>query len=275
MKKLLPCLALLLSLFSGAATVDTLYLQSHAMNTGLKAVVIRPDSYEKSPSSYPVVYLLHGYSGWYSNWILRVPELKDYADQHQLLIVCPEGRNSWYLDSPADSSIRFETHITRELIPFIDARYKTIASRGGRAITGLSMGGHGGLYLGLRHPELFGACGSMSGGVDLRPFPKNWDLNRLLGDTARHRNNWEEHSVINVAARFKTDSTAILIDCGVNDFFIGVNRALHQQLLDLKIPHDYIERPGEHNWPYWANAIRYQLLFFRTAFSQAAKKAAP
>jgi len=62
--------------------------------------------------------------------------------------------------------------VSKELIQWVDENYRTIAERGGRAISGLSMGGHGGLFLGFRHQDVFGACGSMSGGVDIRPFPE-------------------------------------------------------------------------------------------------------
>ena len=173
MKKHTHLLGLLLTLSFGvsAATVDSIALPSQAMNKQLMGVVIKPDSYDQkinAEKNYPVVYLLHGYSGWYSNWIIRVPELKDLADREQVLIVCPDGGySSWYWDSPIETTSRYETYIAIEVPKQIDQQYRTIADRSGRAITGLSMGGHGGIYLGFRHAEFFGACGSMSGAVDL------------------------------------------------------------------------------------------------------------
>ncbi|WP_242499227.1 alpha/beta hydrolase family protein [Flavobacterium sp. 140616W15] len=79
-------------------------------------------------------------------------------------------------DSPIDTTFKYETYVIDELVPFIDKNYKTITSREGRAISGLSMGGHGALYLSFKHQEVFGAAGSMSGGVDFRPFPEKWDI---------------------------------------------------------------------------------------------------
>ncbi|MFI5130068.1 MAG: esterase family protein, partial [Chitinophagales bacterium] len=67
---------------------------------------------------------------------------------------------------------------------------------------------------------------------------------------------------------YPKDSVAIIIDCGTEDFFYGINHALHEKMVKLKIPHDYIERPGKHDWYYWANAVRYQLLFFRNYFDK-------
>ena len=145
---------------------------------------------------------------------------------------------------------------------------RTIADRKARAITGLSMGGHGALYLAIRHENIFGAAGSMSGGVDFRPFPDKWDIKKYLGDYATHADNWNRNTVINLVDSLHNGELKIIFDCGVGDFFLQVNRDLHQKLLAEKIEHDYIERPGEHNWDYWTNSVKYQLLFFRQYFIQ-------
>jgi S-formylglutathione hydrolase FrmB len=151
------------SFIANAATVDTVNIYSDAMHKDIKCVVVKPDSYENDNSQYPVVYLLHGYSGNYSNWITKVPKLKEEVDQLQLLIVCPDGNYSgWYLDSPIDPSMKYETYVAKEVPAYIDAHYHTIKDRKARAITGLSMGGHGALFVAFRHADFFGACGSMS-----------------------------------------------------------------------------------------------------------------
>lgn len=271
---LVPVLFLFLGLSTRAAIVDTISIPSKAMNKSYKCVVIKPDSYAietGKKKSYPVVYLLHGYGGWYSNWVTRMPELVDYADKYNFIIVCPEGKDSWYIDSPVDESMKFETYVGKEIPEYIDAHYNTIKDRSGRAITGFSMGGHGGLYLGFRQAKTFGACGSMSGGVDLRPFPKNWQLMKRLGDTISKAQNWKEFSVIRIVENYPKDSIAIIIDCGTEDFFFEVNNALHTKLEKMKIPHEYIERPGKHDWAYWKNAVQYHLLFFSNYFNRSKK----
>ena len=252
---------------SFAGTVDTITIHSSNMKKDIKCVVIKPATYKNKKNTYPVVYLLHGYSGSYNTWIKQAPDLTKYADDYQLIIVCPDGEfSSWYIDSPVDSSMKFETYVGIEIPGAIDKLYRTIPNRKARAITGLSMGGHGGLYLGLRHADIFGACGSLSGGVDLRPFPKNWHLLKRIGDTITHADNWKNYSVINVIDHHKGDSSKIIFDCGIEDFFYDVNKALHEKMLRLKIQHDYIERPGKHDWNYWRNAVKYQLLYFKTYF---------
>ncbi|MEQ1677968.1 MAG: alpha/beta hydrolase family protein [Chitinophagaceae bacterium] len=273
MKKIILAVALALILLdTNAATVDTISIYSTAMHKDYKCVVIKPVMVQDETIPLPVVYLLHGHGGWYANWLLKVPELKEMADKYKVLIVCPDGGyNSWYLDSPVDSTVRFETYISKEVPAYIDTHYPTIRDRKARAITGLSMGGHGGLFLGFRHAETFGACGSMSGGVDLRPFPKNWQLSQRLGDTATYAGNWKNYSVTTVIEKKPSDSLAIIIDCGTEDFFYTVNHALHLKMVQLNIAHDYIERPGKHDWAYWENAVKYQLLYFSDYFNSSRK----
>lgn len=267
--------ALLLQVSAQAAIVDTVSIPSKAMGKTYKCVVIMPDNYARDTDKskrFPVVYLLHGYGGWYSNYVTRLPDIIKYADQYQFIIVTPEGKDSWYLNSPVDDSMKFETYIGIEVPAWIDENYNTIRNRTGRAVTGLSMGGHGGLYIGWRHADLFGACGSMSGGVYLRPFPKNWQLTKRLGDTLSKAENWEKYSVLNVIEEKPMDSLAIIIDCGTEDFFYDVNNRLHAKMEKLKIPHDYITRPGAHNWDYWRNALQYQFLFFSNYFNRVKGK---
>jgi S-formylglutathione hydrolase FrmB len=270
MKKIVLWLCILLPAAGlRAATVDTVSIYSNAMHKSIRCVVIRPDSKE----AMSVVYLLHGYSGNFSNWIMKVPKLKQYADEDHLMIVCPDGDyGSWYFDSPIDSSMRYETYIAKEVPAWIDAHYSTIKDRHARAITGLSMGGHGGLFLGFRHAETFGACGSMSGGVDLNSSRSKFDIVKRIGDTMQHADNWKQYSVINIVEKYPTDSLAIIFDCGTEDFFYPDNHALHEKMLRLKIPHDYIERPGKHDWVYWGNAVEYQLLFFKEYFFRRGNK---
>ena len=253
-----------------AANVDTVNTYSASMRKTIKAVVITPDNYA-SAKTLPVVYLLHGYSGNYADWVKNAKGFEKAADLYQMIIVCPDGNNSWYWDSPIDSSYKYETYVSKELVDWVDSKYKTIRNRSGRGITGLSMGGHGALYLALRHQDVFGAAGSMSGGVDIRPFPNNWDMALRLGKYSEHPLNWEQYTVINMLYLLRPNSLALIIDCGTEDFFFKVNENLHQQLLYRNIPHDYITRPGAHNWNYWSNSIQYQLLFMSNYFKSQVK----
>lgn len=273
-KKILYTFYLVFLFFTAkAATVDTIQVFSPSMNKNIKSCIIFPDSYKKKDKKFPVVYLLHGYSGNYASWAKDFKELKSQVDQYNFIVVGVDGNySSWYFDSPIDPNFRYETYVINELVPYIDQKYKTIANRENRAISGLSMGGHGALYLSFKHQDVFGAAGSMSGGVDFRPFPENWDIKKRLGTFAEFPENWNKNTVTNMLDLVKDNNLKLMIDCGVDDFFMEVNRQLHAKMLALKIDHDYIERPGKHDLKYWENSLKFQLLFFHNFFTEKINK---
>jgi S-formylglutathione hydrolase FrmB len=270
-------LALIFFTFSAkASTVDSLDVPSTVMNKAYKAAVVLPTSYAKNQASYPVLYLLHGGGGHFRDWLTSTPDknlVKNLADKYNLIIVMPEGETfGWYMDSPFDQNNKFETYITKEVIQKIDATYRTVKSNKGRVITGLSMGGHGALYLSTRHPDLFGAAGTMSGAMDMNftKFKVNADFTKslkdrfekLLGTSDVSQEVFVKNSIVNMVDTIKKNAMPIIIDCGVDDFLIDANRELHNRLLYAGVSHDYTERPGAHTWSYWENALPYHVLFF-------------
>ena len=197
MKKITTALFLHITLCSFACTVETLENQSQNLKKASKVVVIQPSPTSQVGEKYPVVYLLHGYGGNYAQWSKISPQLAKTADDLKIIFVCPDGgKGSWYFDSPIDSASQYESYITKELVPFVDANFSTKANPKYRAITGLSMGGHGALYLAIRHSEIFGASGSTSGGFDFRPFPKSWNLQNLLGAYETNKERWYDYTVM-------------------------------------------------------------------------------
>lgn len=274
MSEFMKTLAVILVLFSiltgslFAKAPITVAAKSDVMKKEIPALVILPDDYEKSGKSYPVIYLLHGFGGNYQTWYHIKPNLPELATSNQVIFVLPDGATSWYWDSPVNQNLKYETYVAKELVDFIDSSYRTIKSPKGRAIAGLSMGGHGAMWLALRHKDVFGAAGVISGGVDIRPFPKNWDMAKNLGEYSSNKDVWDAHTVINQVDGLKNGELAIYIDCGFSDFFYQVNLNLHNKLLQMKIDHDYLARPGAHNNAYWNNAIDYNILFFKKFFSK-------
>jgi S-formylglutathione hydrolase FrmB len=240
---------------------DTVQVYSPTMKKNLKAAVTTPSSYQNGTRKYPVLYLLHGGSGAFSDWHQKVTEtglVERMAEEYDLIIVTPGvGPASYYYDSPMLDSVRYETYITSELIPHIDKNFRTLAKRESRAITGLSMGGHGAITLSAKHPELFIAAGSMSGvmNIDTRMWnvPEDFRTLRLQFNT---------FTAVGLVGRMKANGVALIIDCGVDDFLIETNRQIHQLLLENGTAHEYIERPGAHTWPYWTEALPVHLLFF-------------
>lgn len=272
----LSTLSLSYSIFSFGAKVDTLDIHSAAMHKTYRAAVVLPDAYTKSEAAFPVMYLLHGGGGQFSDWLNQTPDkqlLHKLADQYNLIIVTPDGGpSSYYFDSPLDKTSQYETFISKELISTIENSYRTVQDRKGRVIAGLSMGGHGAFYIATRHPELYCAAGSMSGVMNINTatwkvpadFAQSRAQNfaRLLGPPADSSNPYPAYTAVGMTDQMKVNDVKLIFDCGVDDFLIDTNRNLHRLLLTNQTPHDYTERPGGHTWEYWENALPYHVLFF-------------
>lgn len=263
--------------------VDTLTVRSEIMDKNLKAAITLPEGYAESNTKYPVVYLLHGGFGAFSDWHQKVTEpglVPKLADQYQLIIVTPGvGPSSYYYDSPIMDSVQYESYIIRELIPFIDQNYRTLDQKESRAITGLSMGGHGAMMLAAKHRNLFTAVGTMSGvmNIDTRLWKVPEDFRNIrvgqqkamLGANLNYdAPNFNPYTVMGLLDQLEQNGQDILIDCGVDDFLIETNRQLHQALLDREVPHEYTERPGAHTWQYWTEALPVHILFLNRHLSR-------
>ena len=226
--------------------------------------VYLPPSYSGPQSNarrYPVLYLLHGWPGSEGNWFgsgraaETVDRLIAQGTIPELIVVCPDGGGrgmlgrSLYLNS-FDGRSRMEDYIARDLVQWTDSTFRTIAAPASRAIAGLSDGGTGALNLTLRHPDEFGACGSESADMVIARQP---GLGAVIGPDPGGQRLLEANSpaleLPKVASRLK--GVALYLDCGVADESIEENRAFHQQLLRLGIPHTYREFPGTHTWGYW------------------------
>ncbi|QBQ42144.1 esterase family protein [Sphingobacterium psychroaquaticum] len=265
MSRLLTAIIFLLGISSVyAAKVDTVEVYSASMKKKVKTVVVSPE--KGAPKA--TLYLLHGYSGNYGNWVNKTPQIKNWVDQNEYLIVCPDGGyDSWYWDIEGTGD-RYETFVSKELVSYIEQQYGAPADRTKRGITGLSMGGHGALYLAIRHQDVFANAGSTSGGVDIRPFPNNWSIKKRIGEYHDNQTAWNEHTVIELIHQIRPGNLKLFIDCGTEDFFFGVNNALHEKLTYMNVAHDYLTMPGKHDWNYWSKSIDFQMAFFNQCFQE-------
>lgn len=241
--------------------------------------VVLPDNYSTN-KRYNVIYVLHGFSGNHTDWT-KLTNIAQLADQYDVIVVNPDGNyGAWYLNSPVLNDSQYETYIAEDVVNYIDNTYSTNRSKMGRGITGLSMGGYGALNVAINNQQVFAAVTSMSGGVDLRPFAAEFGIAKVLGEYSQYPQRWDNAAIINnlhkLAAgntqwKKTADSLAIMLDIGVEDFFIEQNRELHQALLSQRIRHDYVERPGAHDWHYWQKVIPYQFLFLTSHMLPAAE----
>ena len=276
MKNLLLIWLLLIPVLAfSQAKVDTIAVYSPSMKKNLKAAVTFPSSYSAGNQRFPVLYLLHGGSGAFNDWHQKVTEkglVNKMAEEYNLIIVTPGvGPASYYYDSPIMDSVNYETYITAELIPHIDKTYRTLAKKESRAISGLSMGGHGAITLSAKHPELFVTAGSMSGvmNIDTRMWKVGDDFRKIrlegqkamLGAINYDAPTFNPYTAVGLVDKIKENKLALIIDCGVDDFLIETNRQMHQLLVANGIAHEYIERPGAHTWQYWTEALPVHLFF--------------
>lgn len=252
------------------ACVQTVQFKSQLVNAALPYRVIVPAKYtlkKEEQQRYPVIYLLHGFSGHYDNWISKT-KLAEYANAYNFIIVTPEGNDSWYTDSASVPTARYESYILQELIPDVQRRYRTIETREGRAIAGLSMGGYGALKFGVKHAEMFAFVGSLSGALDAAAWTEN-DL-RNFGE-ALPRSVMETFGPAGSETRAANDLMKLVhefpaarlsqlpyfyLDCGTEDGLLSFSRKLADLLRERKIPHEYRELPGTHNWVYWDAQVR-------------------
>jgi S-formylglutathione hydrolase FrmB len=247
------------------ASVETVQFRSNLINAALPYNVILPPDYRRSKATrYPVLYLLHGLGGHYGDWLTRT-NVADYAAQYRIIIVMPEGNDSWYVDGA--SGMKYESYLLKELLPDVDKRYRTIQSRYGRAIAGLSMGGYGAIKFGLKNPSTFAFAGSMSGAL----APATWtedDLKNLkaiydslppvfgaAGSDVRKAND-----IFQIVQGISPARVAALpyfyLDSGTEDFFFEGNHRFAELLREKKIPHEYRELPGDHSWQFWDRQVK-------------------
>lgn len=250
--------------------IHTVQIPSISGKMERKAHVILPQSYYEDSLKYPVVYLLHGFGGNYSDWNKKCSNLSNLASLHEMIIVTPDGsKDSWYFDQKNDSTAHFYTYIFKDVPQWIDNHYRTKAEAKSRGVTGLSMGGHGGLWGGCQdyisgREKTFGVVGSMSGGLDLAA-----SKNQFVIAEKAPKDMGENISFLGIIDDLNPEDVPhIIIDCGVDDFFYAANMKVHELLLKKGIDHDFIVRPGEHNWDYWCGAIEPQLVFMKSKFRE-------
>jgi len=227
--------------------------------------LILPPDYAGSQHRYPVLYLLHGYTDHYPAWV-SYTRIAEYARRYAQIVVMPEGDNGFYTNSYANSKLAWEDFLVQDLIPYIDSHYRTVNSRQGRAIAGLSMGGYGALKLALKYPHLFAAAASLSGALSAArwkpqpaPLPELHSLiESIFGPPGNpHR---AANDPFELAKKLPADQwPQVYLSCGSADFLLEENREFARLLGELKVPYEYREIPGTHQWPVWDQQIQVVL----------------
>ncbi|WP_428655733.1 alpha/beta hydrolase [Runella sp.] len=266
---------------------ESIKVKSAILGKDIKYSIYLPADYEKTNRSYPVLYLLHGYTddetGWtqYGEAHLIADRTINNGDAPSMIIVMPDAGVTWYQNS-YDNKTRYEDFFITEFIPHIDATYRTRAKREFRAVAGLSMGGLGTFLLATKHPDLFTAAAPLSAAVWTdEEFSANgqdqagWDnaFGDLYGKGLRGKDRLTAHYYKNAPIKIveagnpdELKKVRYYIDCGDDDFLIKGNMALHAMMIDKKIPHEFRVRDGGHTWSYWRTALPEVLKFVGLSF---------
>ena len=250
---------------AGRDFVEDRTFTSQALGRPTTFRVILPDGYTTTLRRYPTLYLLHGLTGTYSDWESRTDVFR-HARAHDFIIVMPDGQDSWYTDSQGDPAAKFETAIARDLVAEVDRTYRTIATRHGRAIAGLSMGGYGALKYGVKYPSTFSVAGSFSGAVAAGSAAFTGGRNEKLAKELLviygppdSKTRAENDLLVLIEKANPAQLPYLYLDCGTDDFLLDSNRALVAVLQKKKIAYEYHEVPGAHTWDYWDRQLPWLL----------------
>jgi S-formylglutathione hydrolase FrmB len=242
------------------ATEDVTF-KSAAVGKEMRYRVLRPAlGMRPREPRYPVLYLLHGFTGDFMDWESRT-HLAEYVAGLGLIVVMPDGQDSWYTNAAADPALKFEDYIVKDLVADVEQRFPVIRSRHARAIAGLSMGGYGAIKIGLKFPGTYAMAAGLSGAY-FRDVDK-WNERKPLYDSllkafgpAGHPARAENDVFALAAAADPARVPYFYLDCGTEDGLIENNRELSKVFLDRKVAYEYHEGPGAHTWPYWDGNIR-------------------
>jgi S-formylglutathione hydrolase FrmB len=275
---MIPALTLLCLLLQ--SSIASPYLDdavtSAALGRTMKYRVLLPQGYQSSGVQYRALYLLHGLTGDYLDWSTRT-DLARIAKDAELVIVMPDGENSWYVNA-ADKGPRFEDYIADDLVKDVESKYRVIRSRYGRAIAGLSMGGYGALKIALKRPNVFAAAGGFSSALGVTD-PKFDDalsaykeqLYKMFGPAGSETRT--ANDILVIAGKAKPESaSALYVDCGTSDGLLESNRELVATLQKRGFAYEYHEVPGAHTWDYWNRRMEVFLPWLTKAFARAAER---
>jgi poly(3-hydroxybutyrate) depolymerase len=268
--------------------------ESAAAQATVSYHLFTPAAYDRElERRFPVVYWLHGSGGG----LPGIPQvaarfaraIQDGKAPPCLVVFVNGMPDGMYVDWK-DGSAPLETVIVKELVPHVDASYRTIASREGRALDGYSMGGYGAARLGFKYPDLFRAVSMMGSGPlqeNLLDAPRasrrraEEVLDRVYGGDPDYFRSVSPRTLAERQANAIARGSLVRMVCGDQDNLLANNRAFHEHLERLGIPHSWtvlpgvdhdplgtLEALGDTNWGFYRQAFAEQAVA-RTAARQA------
>ncbi len=228
--------------------------RSAALNRDMQYRVVLPASIATG-TKLPVVYLLHGGGGNFRDWS-NYSDVASFAERG-LILVMPEGNDSYYVNAAERPQDRYEDYIVNDLIADVESRFPVAAGRTTRAIVGVSMGGFGAVKLGLSHPDLFIFAGGISPAIDvpIRPFSikriQQWLQHRSIFGPwgSQTRRNGDPFVLARSADPAKTPY--LFLSCGEQEGLLPANRNFAASLEHRHFRYEFHAVPGAHDWNQW------------------------
>ena len=263
--------------------MDNLTLDSKILKGERKFAVYLPPDYDSSSRSYPVLYLLHGYTDDHTGWVQfgEVLHITDKAilsgEATPMIIVMPDADTGLPGYTNAISGKwNYEDFFFKELMPHVEERFRIKKDKRYRAISGLSMGGGGTFIYALRRPDLFSSAAPLSASLgpqsleEMNKFSylgyKNSNFNLNDFKTYSEKNN--PLKLVDQIDAEKLNSVRWYIDCGDDDFLYKGNSLMHIKMRDKKVNHEFRIRDGGHTWTYWRTSLPTVLSFISDHFHQ-------
>ena len=261
--------------------MDDLSLNSKILKSERKFAVYLPPDYQNSTRSYPVLYLLHGYTDDHKGWVQfgEVLYIADKAilsgESTSMIIVMPDADTGLPGYTNAISGKwNYEDFFFEELMPHVEERFRIKKNKGFRAIAGLSMGGGGTFLYALHRPDLFSSAAPLSASLgpqsvdEMKKFSymgySKSNFNQTDFKTYSERNN--PLKLVDQMDRETLNSVRWYIDCGDDDFLYKGNSLMHIKMRDKKVNHEFRVRDGGHSWTYWRTALPNVLSFISDHF---------
>jgi len=279
--KLILIFSFFFSIAQHGKVMDDLSLNSKILKSERKFAVYLPPDYQNSTRSYPVLYLLHGYTDDHTGWVQfgEVLYIADKAilsgESTSMIIVMPDADTGLPGYTNAISGKwNYEDFFFEELMPHVEERFRIKKNKGFRAIAGLSMGGGGTFLYALHRPDLFSSAAPLSASLgpqsvdEMKKFSymgySKSNFNQTDFKTYSERNN--PLKLVDQMDRETLNSVRWYIDCGDDDFLYKGNSLMHIKMRDKKVNHEFRVRDGGHSWTYWRTALPNVLSFISDHF---------
>ncbi|MCF8309676.1 MAG: esterase family protein [Bacteroidales bacterium] len=244
-------------------------IESQALDSSLKYNIYLPANYYETDKKYPVLYLLHGYTGDHKDWTEQgdvhktMDTMISQGATRPFIVVMPDAHNSWYVDSdPEISWGNYETAIISDLRKHIEDKYRVLSQPNSRYIAGLSMGGYGALHLAFKYPRRFKAAASLSGAF-WPQLPKNTDILENTFGRPPKQKTYRQENPFQLATTDSTKQMPVYITCGDDDtglFHHSV--AMYDTLRKKGYDAELRITDGAHSWEVWSREIEDVIEFF-------------